>query len=97
MSTAGKGARLERFIINSFVAKDPDNRIGIKSAASKTDIDIILIDRLNGEIIIGQAKNWKTEINQKARENILKPLKKFEGNYFVTAHFFGKEVMHEIR
>jgi len=91
MSKASKGARLERHVINCFVREDPEHRIAIKSAASKTDIDFILIDKLKGKIILGQAKNWKEELGPRARETIIKPLKKFEGNYTVEAKFYGKE------
>ncbi len=94
MSTANKGARLERFVINEFTANDPELREGIKSAASQTEIDIVLFDIRNKKIIIGQAKNWKRNLGNKARENIIKNLKKFEGVYTVEAKFFGKEEMH---
>lgn len=89
--TAYKGARLERFIINRFVTADKDNRIGVRSRGSFTDIDFILIDRLKGKIILGQAKNFKRELGKVARENILKPLNKWKGHYEVEVEFFGKE------
>lgn len=95
MSTASKGARLERHVINEWVAKKPHCREGIKSAASKTDIDLILIDWETGEIIFGQAKNWKRDLGERAIATILAPLAPLNRVFTGKTMFFGKEALRE--
>lgn len=86
-----KGTIYEREIVNSFVASDPVNRLGLRSSGSANKgvhkIDCVLIDIKNKHIELIQAKDAKDwpESRKIKHTGIMRQI--FNGNYTVSARF----------